>query len=221
MTEGRVRTTTVGTGWPAGFGGVVRTGRLARLIRRLGLDCNPLRRRSDRIETWIMAGLVALFLAAAPLFWSGVGRWVQQGGVREQRAQQTWHPVAAVVVKGTREPPSQEFRLPMNTTTQVLARWQGPRGQQRVGEVTVPAADVRTGARLQVWVDRSGRVTGPPLAASELARRVVGAQVLAQVTLAALLLCLAGLARWQLNRRRMADWESEWATTGPRWTRHR
>jgi hypothetical protein len=199
----------------------VITGRLARLARRLGLDRNPLRRRTDRIETWIMVGLLVLFLIGVPLSWLGIGRWVQQGGLREQRAQQSWRTVPAVVVKGHQEPPQVLFRLPMNSTVPVLARWRAPGGPEQAKQVAVPAVDARTGSRVQVWVDSSGRVTGPPLASSQLTKRVIGAQVLAQVTLVALLLGLAGLVRWQLNRRRLASWESEWATTGPGWTRHR
>jgi hypothetical protein len=198
----------------------VATSRLVRLTRRLALDRNPLRRRIDRTETWIMIGLLALFVAGVPLSWLGVGRWMQQSGLREQRAQQSWHQVPALVVKGDREAPDL-FRLPLNASAQVLARWQGPGGRSQVGEITVAAPGAQTGARVPVWVDRSGQVTGPPLADSQLTRRVIGAQVLAQVILAVLLLILAGLARWQLNRRRLARWEAEWATTGPRWTRHR
>jgi hypothetical protein len=211
----------VRAGGPAGKTGcLLRTGRLIRLARRLGLDRNPLRRRTDRIETWIMVGLLALFLVGLPLSWSGIGRWVNQGGLREQRAQHTWHPVPALVVKGHRELPQIMFRLPMNTTAQVQASWRAPDGQQQTGDITVPAASAATGSRVQVWVDASGRVTGPPLAESELVKRVIGAQALAEITLIGLLVCLAAVARWQLNRRRLADWESEWATTGPRWTRH-
>jgi hypothetical protein len=199
----------------------VRTGRLRRLARRLGLGRNPLRRRTDRIEIWIMAGLLILFLIGVPLSWIGVGRWIHQGGLAEQRAQRSWHAVPAVVVKGQREAPQYLFRLPVNSTVQVLARWQNPDGQQQAGVITVPAQNGQTGSHVQVWVDRSGQVTGPPLESSQLVKRVIGAQVMAQVTLAALLLCLAGLARWQLNRRRLADWEAQWATIGPGWTRHR
>jgi hypothetical protein len=54
-----------------------------------------------------------------------------------------------------------------------------------------------------------------------LVRRVIGAQVLAPAGLAVLLFGVGGLVRWLMNRRRLAAWETGWATTGPRWTRHR
>jgi hypothetical protein len=201
-----------------GTGCQVRAGRAARLSRRLGFDRNPLRRRWDRVETWIMAGLLTLFLAGVPLTWLGVGRWVQQGGMREQRAQQTWHAVPAVVLHGAPPLSTDMFRIPVATGAKAPAAWTGPGGRRLAGQVPV-AFGTRTGARVQVWVDSSGHFTGPPLTPSQLAKRVLGAEVLAALTLAAALLTLAGLARWQLNRRRLAAWEYQWALVGPRWTR--
>jgi hypothetical protein len=192
--------------------------RAVQLARRLGFDRNPLRRRWDRIETWIMAGLLALLLAGVPLTWIGVGRWVLQGGQREERAQQAWHAVPAVVLRGA-PPLSRELsRIPVATGAKALAAWAGPGGRRLAGEVPV-AFGTPAGARMEVWVDRSGHLTGAPLAPSQLAERVLGAEVLAAMTLAGVLLSLAGVARWQLNRRRLAAWEYQWALVGPRWTR--
>src|SRR5215471_468881 len=51
-----------------GMRGMRITGqRTAPLARRLGLDRNPLRRRSDRAEAWIRIALVLAFLIGAPL----------------------------------------------------------------------------------------------------------------------------------------------------------
>ncbi|MBO0808858.1 MAG: hypothetical protein J2P32_11230, partial [Actinobacteria bacterium] len=43
--------------------------------RRAGLDRNPARRGTDRIEAWARIGLVVFFLIAAPVATIGVGRW--------------------------------------------------------------------------------------------------------------------------------------------------
>ena len=60
--------------------------RRAGQARPRGLDRNPLRRRMDRAETCITAGLVAVFLAAAPLIAVTAGGWVHAAGLREQHA---------------------------------------------------------------------------------------------------------------------------------------
>jgi hypothetical protein len=197
----------------------MRTGRFTRLIRGLGLGRSALRRRTDRIQSWIMIGLVAVFLIGVPVSWFTIGQWVQQGGLREQRAQRSWHPEPGVVVHGVRELPPTMVRLPLGATAQVLARWPGAGGRPQTGLISVPVTQSATGTGIQVWVNHSGRVTGPPLVTSALAKRVRGVQVLALVILVMLLIGVAALARWWLNRLRMARWEAEWASIGPRWSR--
>lgn len=200
------------------IGRLARTGRLARLARQLWIGKNPLRRRADRIEAWITAGLIALFLAAAPISSLAVGRWVQQGGLREQRAQQPWHQITAVLVRSAPSLPRFDFRTSWNAEVQVLARWMTPRGQ-RTGLVPA-AAGSWAGRTIPVWVDPAGRPTGAPLMSEELARRVIGAEALAPIVLAALLFGLGRTVRWVTDRRRLAGWEANWAFVGPRWTRH-
>ena len=53
------------------------------------------------------------------------------------------------------------------------------------------------------YLDGSGRATGPPLQGSELTRRVAGMEVLAPLTLAAVLIIAACAVRLLLNRRRL------------------
>ena len=197
-----------------------RTGRLTRLARRLWMGGSPLRRRTDRIEAWITAGLLAVFLAGAPLAGIAAGRWVQQGGLREQRAQQSWHQVPAVLLQSAPPLSSVYFRTSWNPEVQVLARWPGPGGRARTGEVWVPPA-LQAGQTTPVWVNGSGRPTGPPLGWSALVKREIGAGILAPLALAVLLLGVARAVRWAMDRRRLAGWESGWALIGPRWTKHR
>jgi len=202
------------------IGRLARTGWLTRLARRLWMGNNRLRRRVDRIEAWITGGLIAAFLVGAPLSWIAAGRWAHQGGLREQRAQQSWHQVPAVVLKTVPTQPQLQFGLPWNTVVLVLARWAGPGGRDRVGEAPVKSG-TSAGRTVRVWVDRSGRSTGPPILHAELVKRVIGAETLAPPALAVLLLSLAGVVRWMLDRRRLAGWEADWASIGPRWTRLR
>jgi len=68
-----------------------------------------------------------------------------------------------------------------------------------------------------VWVTASGWQTRPPLRRCQVIGRAFFA---AGVTaaLAVLLLGTAMLARYILDRRRLADWDAEWRVTEPRWT---
>lgn len=49
--------------------------RKGRLARALGLDANPLRRASDRAETWIRVGLLVIFLTIGPMGALAAGQW--------------------------------------------------------------------------------------------------------------------------------------------------
>jgi hypothetical protein len=201
------------------IGRLVRAGRLTRLARRLWMGRNPLRRRTDRIEAWITAGLVAAFLFGAPLSWVAVGHWVQRGCLLEQQAQQSWHRVPALLLKDAPMVPTFDMRASWNFQVMTLARWAGP-GGHLTGKVPVRPG-TGAGRTVQVWVNGSGRLTGPPLAHPEAVKRVVGAEVLAPLGLSVLLLGVGGLVRWLLDRRRLAGWETGWASIGPRWTKHR
>jgi len=200
------------------IGRLVRTGRLTRLARRFWIGRSPLRRQTDRIEAWITAGLIAAFLAGAPLASVTAGRWVQHEGLLEQRVQQSWHQVPGILLKTAPVEHTLYLRASLDTDVLGLARWTGPGGRHLTGKVPV-APGTLAGRRLWVWVNRSGQPTGSPLPNSELARRVIGAQALAPIGLAVLLLGVGGLVRWLMNRRRLAAWETGWAYTGPRWSR--
>jgi hypothetical protein len=200
------------------IGRLVRTGRLTRLARRFWMGSSPLRRRTDRIEAWITAGLIAAFLVGAPLVSVTAGRWVQHGGLLEQRAQRSWHQVPAVLLKTAPVQRTLYLRASLDTDVMALAAWTGPGGRHLTGRVPV-APGTLAGRRLQVWVNRSGQPTGTPMPNSELVRRVIGAQTLAPIGLAVLLAGVGGLVRWLMNRRRLAAWETGWAYTGPRWSR--
>ena len=202
------------------IGRLPRMGWLTRLTRRLWMGNNRLRRRTDRIEAWITAGLIVVFLAGAPLAWFGAGRWAEQAVVREQHAQQSWHQVAAILLEAAPPQPQFEFGLPWNPAVMVLAHWIGPDGKDRIGQIPVKAGSW-AGRTVRVWVDTVGRPTGPPLPPAVLAERVTSAKTLAPASLALLLLGLGWLVRQVMDRRRLAAWEADWASTGPRWTRRR
>ncbi len=129
------------------------TARRAALARHLALDHNPLRRRAGRLQTCIMAGLLAAFLAGAPLAAAATGSWAHAGGLRQQHAQQSWYQVPAVLVQAA--PGQTAFRHTSSLTVWVRARWTLAGGHARVGEVPAPPGS-QAGSRLLVWADRSG-----------------------------------------------------------------
>lgn len=189
-----------------------------RIVRWLGVDRNPLRRPTDRIESAIRIALVLAFLAGGPVLAVTVGRATSASGLAEVRSERAWQRVDAVVIKPA--PPS---ATPYGTvaTTWVPGRWEVAPGRVRTGFVPA-AAGTPAGAVITVWLDRAGRVTGQqPLTPGVVLLRVVVAEILALIGAGFAAFVLAGGVRWLLNRRRLARWATEWSMVGPRWTTRR
>ena len=187
-----------------------------KLNRRLGHRGNPLRRRSDLIEAWLLPAGIAMFLAVAPIIPVAIGIWVRADTAAAQRAQLSWHPVPAVVLRAAAGPEMSDH----GANTWVVwtpASWTAD-GRQRLGSIPVPAT-TRAGSVVKVWLDRAGHVRQPPLTAGQTGDRVVVGSLIALAGLAVLLASLVLLTRRVLDRRRLAGWETAWLSVGPVWSR--
>jgi hypothetical protein len=188
-----------------------------RFTRRLGFDHNPMRRRADLLEGWLLPAAVAAFLILGPLAATGVGLWVQSGNAAAQQVQRTWHEVPAELL----EPVAGPLMTDNGANTWLVstpARWISS-GRPRAGDIPAPAG-TRQGAVVALWLNRAGKVQAPPLTAGGARNRVVVAVLFALAALAMLLTVLALVIRWVLDRRRIAGWESAWLSVGPQWSRH-
>jgi hypothetical protein len=186
----------------------------------LGWDRNPVRRRIDRVEAAMVAGLIAVFLISAPVLAAAAGHWTGSAGMREQRAEMAWRLVPATVQGSAQGSVQGQILSGLAGRVWMPARWTAPNGQARRGWIPVSLGDA-VGGRAQVWVNPSGSLTGPPLRHSQLQAHVVMAEWLTALMLG-LLLCLVGVAaRVLLARRRVADWNRAWREVEPRWTRQR
>ena len=104
--------------------------------------------------------------------------------------------------------------------TLVLARWQLPGHPARSGQVLAPAG-ARAGSTVQVWVDASGAVTGPPPDHRVIAGDVCIAAVTTCLVTGLLVLGSSALARRAVDRRRLRAWDAGWRVTGPLWSGYR
>ncbi len=182
--------------------------------RRVGVlswGSNPLRRKVDRIEAGIFAGLLVMFLIGAPLLAVAAGWWEHGAAVAEQRAQRSVHLVTAVLLQDVPDIVAGTGAWDAGA----LARWTASDGKSRVGLV-LDTAGARAGSRLLIWVDGSGRPADPPLTSRDVRPRVITAAALALAAFAITLLAVAIWLRWLLNRRRLAGWGAAWADIGPR-----
>jgi hypothetical protein len=189
-----------------------------RLTRRLGYHRNPLTRRSDLIEAWLLPAVIAVFLALSPLAADAASMWVRADNAAAHRAQMSWHRVTAVLVQAAPGPVMSDNGA--NTwVAWTAARWTAD-GRSQLGNVPA-AAGTRAGSTVPVWLDRAGNPRLPPLTADQARGRVID---MASVAIAALAVLLAGMAlfgRWVLDRRRLASWETAWLSVGPQWSGRR
>ena len=188
--------------------------RTTRIARKLGLDGNPLRRRTDKIAACAAALLLAVFLAGAPFLSVAAADWAGRPGTAELRAERSWHQVPAILLQAAPKPAADG----VPGYSLVLARWTTPDGRARTGRIPV-STSMAAGHTVRLWVNAAGSPAGPPLNDRLVPAYEATAAVIATVTLAIMLLCLAGAGRWVLDRRRLADWEAAWAAVGPQWTR--
>src|SRR5712691_5957688 len=190
------------------------TRRMSGLVRLLA-GRNALRRPVDRIEGVVLAALSASFLVAV-----AVASILSAHTYQSQRVASVGvRPAVAVLIQAG------PFYSSVAHLGQAGARWRDPGGGEQFGVLTTATTPsiigAAAGARIPVWLDRSGQPVAPP--GGQVAMIVNALAVRAGAAggaVAALLICYA-LCRLALDRRRLAAWESTWSLTGPRWTTRR
>ncbi len=189
------------------------TRRTSRLVRWLA-GRNVLRRPVDRVEGAVLVVLSAALLVAVAVA-AVLGAHTYQS---QHAASAGLRPAAAVLLQAG--PPYGPARV-----GQAEARWRDRGGGTRSGVLTTVSTPgimgAPAGARVPVWLDRSGQPAAPPAGqAAMIVNALVLGVAVAGGAAAALVICYV-LCRLALDRRRLTAWESAWSSTGPRWTTRR
>ncbi|MFB7241333.1 hypothetical protein CW362_17210 [Streptomyces populi] len=179
---------------------------------------NPLRRRSDVVEAWWALAVGVLMLVGAPLAGAGAAWWAYDGAQAHAAARRAaQHHVRAVLVE---DAPATVPSRPGGGRRSLSApvRWTGTDGTARTGLVRVPAG-LRRGTRIDVWTDARGTIVRPAPSSSMILQQALALGVFTAAG-AAFAVSVAHLCvRRALMRRRLAQWERDWARTEPDWTR--
>jgi hypothetical protein len=191
-----------------------------RVLRHLGLDRNPLRRRVDRVERWLAIALVATILVVSPVVAWLVGSAVYRGGLHAAGgAYGDRFPTTAVLEEDTVALTPVDATVPV-TPLPARARWTGPDGVAHTGRI-LPDQQGRAGAVVVVWTDAAGNLVPRPPDAEQATGNgfVVGIAVLLASGVAAAAVWL--VARRALERRRLDYWQTQWMSVEPRWSGRR
>jgi hypothetical protein len=186
------------------------------LTRRLAMDGNPLRRRCDLIEAWLAPAGIALFVVLCPVLFLVFGVLIRADNAAVARAEQSWQPVTATLLRSVPGPAFPDNGA--NTwTTWTAARWTY-HGQTHTGAVPATSG-ANAGSTETIWLNHAGHVQLPPMSASQVEGWISGDTLLAIGALALLLFVAVWLTRRVLDRRRIASWELDWLIVEPRWSR--
>jgi hypothetical protein len=187
--------------------------RLPARLLRMFVRRNELRRSSDRIEGVVVVVLMATFVAAfvvAGFLAAHIYRSEQAtaASLRQTVAVLSW--------------PGAITETPVLHEATAMATWRTSDGAARSGLLTtdvVPGIYGQpAGAAVPLWLGRSGDPAPPPQGAAGMAVGATMAGLAVIVTAATVLTFCYRLCQRGLDRRRLADWSSAWAITGPRWT---
>lgn len=187
-----------------------------RFRRWAGVDGNPLRRRSDRLQAWMR--LAALVFALAGLVVTGIAaRATYAADVALQRADATaGYRTTGHVLSATDANVS-----PDGTVLRGMIRvaWHDRTGQRHVQLLVAPGGGPAPTGAIPLWVDARGKPSatapqsGQPATAAVMTG-LLGAGLTVTVTVLLYLLALV-----PVERRRLAEWQSEWSVVEPGWRR--
>jgi hypothetical protein len=163
---------------------------------------NPLLRRTDRIEAVMVVVAIVVALAVIPVA-AALGAAVYGSHVVMYAEQaRTHHRVVATVIEA-----SPGTNAPHITTSEARVMWMfGP--ALHTGWFKTDHT-VKTGERVDLWVNDVGDEAAPPTPASHAVIDAIAAGAGIWAALALVLRVLVAMGRLPLNRIRQAQWERE------------
>jgi len=174
---------------------------------------NPLRRRSDQLEAWIVLAAWTLALLGGLL-----AALVTQGAIQDDLAARRAdvHSVSAVLTEDApRIPPVSTYGY-SDDKVWAKARWVAADGSMHTGTTRVEPGTA-LGTRITAWTDHTGRLVLEPAGPTEAWLQTALFSAAAAMGAGAVVLAGERLVRARLDRRRLAEWDAQWARVGPQW----
>ncbi len=186
--------------------------RNAQLLRS---DGNPLLRGVDRAEAIATLALIAICVSACVVLAVIAGRAADRAGLRQERAERSWHPVTATLLQSAAQSADSSSDLDM---AWVRARWPLPGGRERDGQVAAEL-NAHAGEKVEIWINATGQQTSLPLTSAGVVDQVAFTVFSVIVGIALVVAVATGGVRLLFHRRRMAGWQRAWDAVGPIWSR--
>ncbi len=174
---------------------------------------NPLRRREDVLEAWVLLVAWLAVVVAGP-FVAVLSAEMTAHTAAQRRAER--QPATATLL--TDVPHGDLGSGSAGGRVSAPVSWTDADGTRHTGKTLVDGGQP-AGARVEVWTDRQDRLTTAPPSATQAG---VDAAFMGAASYVAV---VAGAAagyygvRLVLDRRRLRAWDAEWQNLGPRWGR--
>ncbi|MFJ9012820.1 hypothetical protein [Streptomyces canus] len=172
---------------------------------------NPLRRRDDIVEAWIVLAVRVVVVVGGAVVGLATAHSTDEVFAR-QRAER--HPVSAVLLKDVSKRTS-TVRSPSGKSL-AKVRWTAPDGSLRT-DSTLVHTGLEAGTHVVLWQNSHGSlVTAPPdVTKAGIEAGVLG--TLAGLALAGAVRAVGAAVRRLLDGRRLSAWGREWDLMDPRW----
>ncbi|MGW7529198.1 Rv1733c family protein [Streptomyces sp. NPDC054783] len=173
---------------------------------------NPLRRRSDLVEGWVVLAAWLLVLVGGGL--AGVVAAQVTDSAFAARAARA-HAVSAVLTDDAPKTPVTAGGYDDGRVSAAV-RWTDPDGSVHTGRTQIyPGAPA--GTPVAVWADRAGHLVSAPVTGEAATVQAALTGALVAVPAGAAVWTVGWVVRSRLVRRRMAEWDEEWKQIGPEW----
>jgi hypothetical protein len=194
--------------------------KVGRMVRALGFDRNPMRRRADRIEAWITLVLTVALMVGGPFLAWRAGVAAYRDAVHTA-ARDKLLPRFEVDAQLQDDPAKYVISDRDATPEQgpVPARWTAPDGTAHSGAV-VPPDGSHAGSTIPLAIDAHGNPFVPPVPPDPASSAGAAAISVVLGMLTGFTFVLV-VVRRLLNRRRMAGWQMEWLLVERRWSGRR
>jgi hypothetical protein len=190
---------------------------LSRQVRGLRPDRNPLRRRIDRAETYLLGGLFLASAASLPFAVHAASHAAYENAFRTQQQQAaTRHQVEAKITAIDTGAVSGYYNASGAVTA--TATWTSVTGVHRSGVILVQLG-TRKGTEFLVWTDQAGNLTTQPLATAQVISERDAATIGAIGGIVVMTVGAGGIIHFVLYRRRLAAWAADWRVTAQAWNR--
>lgn len=190
----------------------------AHATRSMGLDHNPLRRRTDRVEGWAKLTATLIMVVLTPIVTVLAAHSAYLDGISQEKTDNLARErVQATLAQDATYSTSSGSEADGETTVLTQASWMAPDNSLRTGWIRATAGTT-AGALVPIWVDHNGFPTNAPRAHDETLTATTATAAVIPLIMLMVVGVIHLVLRIILDRRRLSQWQDAWQRVEPGWS---